>query len=142
MDYKNTLNLPRTDFAMKADLLTREPQRLDKWEQENLYTRIQAARANAPKFVLHDGPPFTSGDAHIGTALNKILKDIIIKYKTLRGYQSPYVPGWGLSSFDSARLAAHVVTGETGWNLAGYASGSPSDMLVNSKLIVIWGWDP
>ncbi len=94
MDYKNTLNLPRTDFAMKADLVTREPERLKKWEAAGLYAKIQAARAGAPKFVLHDGPPFANGDVHIGTALNKILKDIIIKYKTLRGFSAPYVPGW------------------------------------------------
>ncbi len=94
MDYKNTLNLPRTDFAMKADLVAREPQRLAKWEKENLYARIQEARATAPKFVLHDGPPFANGDVHIGTALNKILKDIVVKYKTLRGFSAPYVPGW------------------------------------------------
>ncbi len=93
-DYKNTLNLPRTDFPMKADLVAREPERLKKWQETGLYTKIQAARANAEKFVLHDGPPFANGDVHIGTALNKILKDIIIKYKTLRGFSAPYVPGW------------------------------------------------
>ncbi|HYE31729.1 MAG TPA: isoleucine--tRNA ligase [Methylomirabilota bacterium] len=94
MDYKNTLNLPRTDFSMKADLVTREPQRLADWEQSGLYERIQQARKDAPKFVLHDGPPFANGDVHIGTALNKILKDFIIKHKTLRGFNAPYVPGW------------------------------------------------
>ncbi len=94
MDYKNTLNLPRTDFAMKADLVTREPQRLAKWEASGLYERIQSARAGAPKLVLHDGPPFANGDVHVGTALNKILKDIIVKYKSLRGFNAPYVPGW------------------------------------------------
>jgi isoleucyl-tRNA synthetase len=94
MDYKDTLNLPRTDFAMKADLVTREPERLKNWTAAKLYEKIQASRAGAETFVLHDGPPFTSGDAHIGTALNKILKDIIIKYKTLRGFRAPYVPGW------------------------------------------------
>jgi len=94
MEYKDTLNLPRTDFAMKADLVTREPERLKKWEAAKLYAQIQAARADAPKFVLHDGPPFANGDVHIGTALNKILKDIIIKYKTLRGFNAPYIPGW------------------------------------------------
>ena len=94
MDYKDTLNLPRTDFAMKADLVTREPERLKKWEAADLYAKIQAARANAEKFVLHDGPPFANGDVHVGTALNKILKDIIIKYKTLRGFAAPYIPGW------------------------------------------------
>ena len=94
MEYKDTLNLPRTDFAMKADLVTREPERLRKWEAANLYAQIQAARKDAEKFVLHDGPPFANGDVHIGTALNKILKDIIVKYQTLRGKSAPYIPGW------------------------------------------------
>jgi isoleucyl-tRNA synthetase len=95
MDYKNTLNLPRTDFPMKADLVAREPERLQKWKKNGLYGKIQAARSRADKrFVLHDGPPFANGDVHIGTALNKILKDIIVKYKTLRGFSAPYIPGW------------------------------------------------
>jgi isoleucyl-tRNA synthetase len=94
MDYKDTLNLPRTDFPMKADLVTREPERLKKWYAAKLYEKIQAQRAGEPKFVLHDGPPFANGDVHIGTALNKILKDIIVKYKTLRGFSAPYIPGW------------------------------------------------
>jgi isoleucyl-tRNA synthetase len=94
MDYKNTLNLPRTDFAMKADLVAREPQRLEQWQRGKLYERIQARREGAEKFVLHDGPPFANGDVHVGTALNKILKDIIVKYKSLRGFHAPYVPGW------------------------------------------------
>ena len=94
MDYKDTLNLPRTDFPMKADLVAREPQRLEKWRAAGLYEKIQAGRATAEKFVLHDGPPFANGDVHVGTALNKILKDIIVKYKTLRGFSAPYVPGW------------------------------------------------
>jgi isoleucyl-tRNA synthetase len=94
MDYKNTLNLPQTDFPMKADLITREPERLKKWESAQLYQRIQTQREKADKFVLHDGPPFANGDVHIGTALNKILKDIIVKYKALRGFHAPYIPGW------------------------------------------------
>jgi isoleucyl-tRNA synthetase len=94
MEYKDTLNLPHTDFAMKADLVVREPVRLKKWETAKLYEKIQQNRAGAEKFVLHDGPPFANGDVHIGTALNKILKDIIVKYKTLRGFSAPYVPGW------------------------------------------------
>ncbi|MGN6555062.1 MAG: isoleucine--tRNA ligase [Verrucomicrobiota bacterium] len=94
MEYKDTLNLPRTDFPMKADLVTREPERLKKWQAADLYGKIQAQRAGEPKFVLHDGPPFANGDVHIGTALNKILKDIIIKYQTLRGKSAPYIPGW------------------------------------------------
>jgi isoleucyl-tRNA synthetase len=94
MDYKNTLNLPQTDFPMKADLVPREPERLKKWESTQLYQRIQLQREKADKFVLHDGPPFSNGDVHIGNALNKILKDIIVRYKTLRGFRSPYIPGW------------------------------------------------
>ncbi|HZL13743.1 MAG TPA: isoleucine--tRNA ligase [Verrucomicrobiae bacterium] len=88
--------MPRTVFPMKADLVAREPERLKKWEATQLYKKIQQQRdkENAPKFVLHDGPPFANGDVHIGTALNKILKDIIVKYKTLRGFNAPYVPGW------------------------------------------------
>ena len=93
-DYKNTLNLPRTGFPMKADLISREPERLKKWEAAELYAKIQDTRKDAEKFVLHDGPPFANGDVHIGTALNKILKDIIVKYKTLRGKSAPYIPGW------------------------------------------------
>ena len=94
MDYKETLNLPRTDFAMKADLVTREPRRLEQWLGSKLYERILAARAGGEKFVLHDGPPFANGEVHIGTALNKILKDTVIRFHSLCGRLSPYVPGW------------------------------------------------
>jgi isoleucyl-tRNA synthetase len=93
-DYKNTLNLPRTEFAMQANLVQREPLRLAEWEAGNLYGQIQASRVQQPRFVLHDGPPFANGDVHVGTALNKILKDLILRYKSLRGFQTPYVPGW------------------------------------------------
>src|ERR1700741_2030045 len=79
---------------MKADLVAREPERLKKWYAAKLYEKIQDQRAGESKFVLHDGPPFANGDVHIGTALNKILKDIIVKYKTLRGFSSPYISGW------------------------------------------------
>ena len=94
MDYKNTLNLPKTDFPMKADLVNREPKRLEGWQQAGLYQKIQENRKDAPKFVLHDGPPFTNGDVHIGTALNKTLKDFIIRHQTLSGKNAPYIPGW------------------------------------------------
>ena len=94
MDYKDTLNLPRTEFPMKADLVKCEPERLKQWEAAGLYKKIQESRAGAEKFVLHDGPPFANGDVHIGTAGNKILKDFVVKYKTLRGFSAPYVPGW------------------------------------------------
>ena len=93
-ELKDTLQLPKTDFPMRAGLAQREPGRVAHWEKLDLYQRIQARRANAPAFVLHDGPPFTNGDVHIGTALNKILKDTVNRYKSMRGFRTPYVPGW------------------------------------------------
>src|SRR5213594_2294642 len=94
MDYKATLNLPRTEFPMKANLPQREPELLAWWERERLYERIQEAGRGRPLSVLHDGPPYANGRIHIGHALNKILKDIIVKSKTMAGYRAPYVPGW------------------------------------------------
>ena len=94
MDYKTTLNLPETGFAMKASLATREPARVEAWKQQGLYAKIRAARAVRPQFILHDGPPYANGDIHIGHAVNKILKDIIVKAKTMGGFDAPYVPGW------------------------------------------------
>ncbi len=94
MDYKTTLNLPETGFAMKASLATREPARVEAWKQQDLYAQIRAARAGRPQFILHDGPPYANGDIHIGHAVNKILKDIIVKAKTMGGFDAPYVPGW------------------------------------------------
>jgi isoleucyl-tRNA synthetase len=93
-NYKDTVRLPKTDFPMKADLVTREPQRLAKWEAGGLYQRIMKQAAGRPKFVLHDGPPFANGDVHMGTALNKVLKDLIVKSKTMAGFHAPYIPGW------------------------------------------------
>lgn len=92
--YKDTVRLPKTDFPMKAGLAQREPELLAKWEKEGLYAAIQKAREGAPKFVLHDGPPFANGDVHMGTALNKVLKDLVVKSKTMAGFQSPFIPGW------------------------------------------------
>jgi len=94
VDYKSTLNLPKTDFPMKADLPKREPALLAQWEQTRLYETIQHARAGHPPFILHDGPPYANGDIHIGHALNKILKDVIVRYQTMRGHAAAYVPGW------------------------------------------------
>ncbi len=93
-DYKDTLNLPKTSFAMKANLAQREPEMLKKWGNENIYQQIREARNGAPRFILHDGPPYANGEIHIGHAVNKILKDIIIKSKTLSGFDVPYIPGW------------------------------------------------
>ena len=94
-DLKDTLQLPKTDFPMRAGLAQREPGRVAHWEKIGLYELIQRKRAGSGKvFVLHDGPPFTNGDVHIGTALNKVLKDTVNRYKSMRGYRTPYVPGW------------------------------------------------
>jgi isoleucyl-tRNA synthetase len=93
-DYKHTLNLPNTGFAMKANLAQREPEMLKRWESLDVYSRIRAARAGAPQFILHDGPPYANGDIHIGHAVNKVLKDIIIKSHTLDGMDAPYIPCW------------------------------------------------
>jgi len=93
-DLKSTLNLPKTDFPMKANLPKAEPIQLAAWEAEGIYAQIQKARANAPVYVLHDGPPYPTGAIHLGTALNKILKDMVVKSKTMAGFRAPYVPGW------------------------------------------------
>ena len=95
-NYKDTLMLPQTTFPMRADLVQNEPARLAKWEQEGLYEKILARRRaqKAPEFILHDGPPFANGDVHMGTALNKLLKDLVVKSKTMAGFAAPFVPGW------------------------------------------------
>ena len=93
-DYKNTLNLPKTDFPMKGNLPSKEPLIQKKWEDEDLYNKLLNLNKNSKKFVLHDGPPYANGDIHIGHAVNKILKDIILKSKILSGYSTPFIPGW------------------------------------------------
>ncbi|WP_111643338.1 isoleucine--tRNA ligase [Marinimicrobium alkaliphilum] len=93
-DYKATLNLPHTEFAMRANLAQREPKMLEQWYANKLYEQIRTARAGRERFILHDGPPYANGDIHIGHSVNKILKDIIVKSKTLSGFDAPYVPGW------------------------------------------------
>ena len=93
-DYKKTLNLPDTPFPMRGDLARREPLMLEAWQERRLYERIREASRGRPRFVLHDGPPYANGDIHIGHAVNKILKDIIVKSKSLSGFDAPYVPGW------------------------------------------------
>ena len=93
-DYKDTLNLPETPFPMRGDLAKREPQWVEDWQEKGVYRRLRQVAKGRPRFVLHDGPPYASGDIHIGTAMNKILKDIIVKSRTLAGFDAPYVPGW------------------------------------------------
>ncbi|WP_041446444.1 isoleucine--tRNA ligase [Pseudothermotoga thermarum] len=94
MEYKDTLNLPSTDFPMRANLVEKEPRILEKWKKIDVYRYLLKQRENCPTFILHDGPPYANGAIHIGTASNKILKDIVVKYKIFQGYKSPYVPGW------------------------------------------------
>jgi len=94
MDYKNTLNLPDTPFPMRGDMAKREPQMLAQWQTQQRYRQIRAASKGRPKFILHDGPPYANGDIHLGHAVNKVLKDMIVKSKTLAGFDAPYVPGW------------------------------------------------
>ncbi|OGS35064.1 MAG: isoleucine--tRNA ligase [Elusimicrobia bacterium RIFOXYC2_FULL_34_12] len=94
MDYSKTVNLPKTNFSMKANLPQREPQFLDFWKKMDLYKKLNEKNKGKEKFILHDGPPYANGHIHLGTALNKILKDIVVKYKLMAGYDSPYIPGW------------------------------------------------
>src|SRR5689334_21022785 len=94
VDLKQTVNLPKTSFSMKANLPTTEPKMLERWENEGLYHRIRESRAGRTMYVLHDGPPYANGRIHLGTAFNKILKDFVVKSKTMAGFDSPYIPGW------------------------------------------------
>ena len=94
MDYKDTLNLPKTAFPMRANLPQNEPKQVERWGREETYFKVVEANLGRPKFILHDGPPYANGNIHIGHALNKILKDIIVKYRSMTGHRAPYVPGW------------------------------------------------
>jgi len=94
VDLKKTVHLPKTDFSMKANLGQLEPKLLAQWEESGLYAAIRETRKGKPRYILHDGPPYANGNIHLGHALNKLLKDFIVKVKTMEGYDSPYVPGW------------------------------------------------
>lgn len=94
MDYKETLNLPQTDFPMKANLVQKEPELLKQWEEQGIYQKIRETFANRPKYIFHDGPPYANGHIHMGHALNKILKDFIVKIMTMKGFDAAYIPGW------------------------------------------------
>ena len=110
-DYNSTLNLPKTDFPMRAGLPKSEPDTLRKWEEENIYEKLMEHNEGKPLYVLHDGPPYANGNIHLGHALNKVLKDIIVKYKNMTGFKAPYVPGWdthGLPTELKARAKAGV----------------------------------
>ena len=124
VNLKKTLNLPSTAFPMQANLAQAEPKRLAHWKESDLYGQIRAARQGSPRYVLHDGPPYANGDIHLGHAFNKLLKDFIIKSKTMAGYDSPYVPGWdchglpieikvdGLLGSKKASMSAAQIRGE------------------------------
>ncbi|MFH1421728.1 MAG: class I tRNA ligase family protein, partial [Planctomycetota bacterium] len=94
MEYKDTLNLPSTSFSMKANLIQKEPSIQKEWEKINIYRLIQEKRKDSPLYILHDGPPYATGDLHIGTAMNKVLKDVVVKFKTMCGFNTPFIPGW------------------------------------------------
>jgi len=106
MDYRETLNLLKTDFPLKGNLPQREPETLKLWQEWDIYDLVRRHRQGAPKYVLHDGPPYANGNIHLGQALNKILKDITIKYKTMRGYDCPYVPGWDTQGLPTEQSVA------------------------------------
>src|SRR5579862_4438231 len=93
-NYKATLNLPQTAFPMEAKLTANEPARLARWKSTHLYDVLLAQNAKKPKWILHDGPPFANGDIHIGHLINKTLKDVVVRFRTMQGHRSPYVPGW------------------------------------------------
>jgi isoleucyl-tRNA synthetase len=128
-NYKDTLTLPQTSFPMRGDLVENEPKRLEIWEKSGLYQKITAARkaAGAPDFILHDGPPFANGDVHMGTALNKLLKDMVVKSKTMAGFHAPFVPGWdchGLPiEFKVVKQAAGLEPAEIRRRCTEFASG-------------------
>src|SRR5262245_61626259 len=94
VNYKKTLNLPKTGFAMRADLVASEPRTLARWEQERLYEQVQRARADGAPYSFHDGPPYANGLIHVGHLLNKVLKDMVVRTRVMEGRRCPYVPGW------------------------------------------------
>ena len=113
-DYNQTLNLPKTDFPMRGNLPKREPETLAHWEEENLYRKMVARNEGKPKYVLHDGPPYANGEIHLGTALNKVLKDFIVKYKNMSGFCAPYVPGWDTHGLPIELKAMKAIGVESG----------------------------
>ena len=149
-DYKDTLNLPETGFPMRGNLANREPEMLKRWYKEDLYGEIRKAKKGKKSFVLHDGPPYANGDIHIGHALNKILKDIIIKSKTLSGFDAPYIPGWDCHGLP-IELMVEKKVGKPGQKVTAaefrekcraYASGQVEGQKESFKRLGIMGeWD-
>ena len=120
MEYDKTLNLPKTDFPMRGGLPKKEPEILDYWEEKDIYNRIQEKNKGRDKFILHDGPPYANGDIHLGTSLNKILKDIVVKYKSMKGFDTPYVPGWDTHGLPIAQKVSNE------WKIDRHEVGIPA----------------
>ena len=146
-DYKSTLNLPDTPFPMRGDLAKREPKMLAQWEERRFYQRIREASRGRPRFVLHAGPPYANGDIHIGHAVNKILKDIIVKSKSLSGFDAPYVPGWDCHGMPievqiEKEHGKHLPTGETQRLCRAYASEQVERQKKDFRRLGVLGdWD-
>ncbi|MEP2776937.1 MAG: isoleucine--tRNA ligase [Luteolibacter sp.] len=147
-NYKDTLTLPQTSFPMRGDLVKNEPQRLDIWEKAGLYKKITAARkaSGAPDYILHDGPPFANGDVHMGTALNKLLKDMVVKSKTMAGFHAPFVPGWdchGLPiEFKVVKQAAGLEPAEIRRRCTEFAKGFIDIQRASFKRLGVFGdWE-
>jgi len=120
MEYDKTLNLPKTDFPMRGGLPKKEPEILAKWQEMDIYNKVQEKNKGKVKYILHDGPPYANGDIHLGTSLNKILKDIVVKYKSMNGFDAPYVPGWDTHGLPIAQKVSNV------WKINRHEVGIPA----------------
>ena len=146
-NYRDTLNLPDTPFPMRGDLPRREPGWIAAWLQKRLYQKIRAASAGRPRFILHDGPPYANGSLHLGHALNKILKDIIVRARTLAGFDAPYVPGWdchGLPIEHKVEVThgKHLPTDKVRESCRAYAAGQVDIQKADFiRLGVLGDWD-
>ena len=134
MDYNKTLNLPKTEFPMRASLPQREPEFLKGWEKRKLYNQLMEHNEGKPLFVLHDGPPYANGSIHIGHALNKTLKDFIVRYKNMTGFKSPYVPGWDTHGLPTEKKQASPQSQISQiWNFAKSAATQRSVLLISKE---------
>ena len=148
-DYNDTLNLPQTGYPMRGNLPAREPGWLEQWEKDRVYYELQKKNEGLPKYILHDGPPYANGNIHLGTALNKILKDIIVKYKSMTGYQAPYVPGWdchglpielkALKTIGKENNASSIDPVELRKSCRDFAISCLGDQKAQFKRLGVWG---
>ncbi|MGL4576517.1 MAG: class I tRNA ligase family protein, partial [Burkholderiaceae bacterium] len=146
-DYRSTLNLPDTPFPMRGDLPKREPQWISNWDKKGVYQHIRAVCKGRPMFVLHDGPPYANGDLHIGHAVNNILKDIVVKSKTMAGFDAPFVPGWDCHGMPieiqvEKKFGKGLPVAETLKHAREYAEGQIALQLVGRKRLgMLADWD-